>query len=121
MQGYSNGARLQKLLLKYALGGQLKDDVILCNTAPQTSPTLCSILGRLQATALSLSPSLSTHKMLRGNGEDKKKLSKKKAGSGHLLDTAVGCSDMVLLDPLTVDNMVKNLQERYKAGDIYVS
>lgn len=70
---------------------------------------------------LSLSLSLSIHKMLRGNGEDKKKLSKKKAGSGHLLDAAVGCSDMVLLDPLTVDNMVKNLQERYKAGDIYVS
>ena len=56
------------------------------------------------------------------NEEDKKKLSKKKTtGSGHLLDTSVGCSDMVLLDPLTVENMVKNLQDRYKAGEIYVS
>ena len=56
------------------------------------------------------------------NEEDKKKLSKKKTtGSGHLLDTSVGCSDMALLDPLTVENMVKNLQDRYKAGEIYVS
>ncbi|XP_019849639.1 PREDICTED: unconventional myosin-Ia [Amphimedon queenslandica] len=55
------------------------------------------------------------------NEEDKKKLSKKKktTGSGHLLDTSVGCSDMVLLDPLTVENMVQNLQERYRAGEIY--
>lgn len=92
---------------------------LLCSS---NQPHLVQYFGAFASQCfISLSLSLSTHKMLRGNGEDKKKLSKKKAGSGHLLDTAVGCSDMVLLDPLTVDNMVKNLQERYKAGDIYVS
>ena len=50
----------------------------------------------------------------------KKGLTKSK-GSGHLLDTIIGCSDMVLLDPLTVENMAKNLRERHNVGEIYVS
>ena len=41
-------------------------------------------------------------------------------GSGHLLDDMVGCSDMVLLDPITTDNLVDNLRKRYQAGEIYV-
>lgn len=53
--------------------------------------------------------------------DDKNNKKYQRKGSGHLLDTVVGCSDMVLLDPLTVENIVKNLKDRFNAGEIYVS
>ena len=55
----------------------------------------------------------------KGTDDSNKKYHRK--GSGYLLDTVVGCSDMVLLDPLTVENIVKNLKDRFNAGEIYVS
>ena len=53
--------------------------------------------------------------------DDKNNKKNPRKGSNHLLDTVVGCSDMVLLDPLTVENIVKNLRDRFNAGEIYVS
>ena len=53
--------------------------------------------------------------------DDKNNKKSPRKGSSHLLDTVVGCSDMVLLDPLTVENIVKNLRDRFNAGEIYVS
>nr|WEL12768.1 myosin class I D [Halisarca dujardinii] len=36
-----------------------------------------------------------------------------------LLDEIVGCGDMVLLDPITMDTVVKNLKQRYLAKEFY--
>ena len=41
--------------------------------------------------------------------------------SSYSLESMVGCSDMVLLDPLTEKSLVHNLKVRYDAGEIYVS
>lgn len=38
-----------------------------------------------------------------------------------VLDEEVGRGDMVLLDPITEDNILENLKKRYTAGEIYVS
>lgn len=48
-------------------------------------------------------------------------VSPRKEQYSHLLDEMVGCGDMVLLEPLTEDNIIENLKKRYTAGDIYVS
>ena len=47
-------------------------------------------------------------------------VSPRKEQYSHLLDEMVGCGDMVLLEPLTEDNIIENLKKRYAAGDIYV-
>lgn len=47
-------------------------------------------------------------------------VSPRKEQYSHLLDEMVGCGDMVLLEPLTEDNIIENLKKRYTAGDIYV-
>jgi myosin-1 len=36
-----------------------------------------------------------------------------------LLDEIVGCGDMVLLDPITMDTVVDNLKQRYRAREFY--
>lgn len=38
-----------------------------------------------------------------------------------LLDEIVGCGDMVLLDPITMETVLCNLKQRYQAREIYVS
>ena len=38
-----------------------------------------------------------------------------------LLDEIVGCGDMVLLDPITMETVLHNLKQRYQAKEIYVS
>lgn len=38
-----------------------------------------------------------------------------------LLDEMVGKGDMVLLDPITEDAIIENLEKRYTAEEIYVS
>ena len=38
-----------------------------------------------------------------------------------LLDEIVGCGDMVLLDPITIETVLRNLKLRYQAKEIYVS
>ena len=48
-------------------------------------------------------------------------VSPRKEQYSHLLDEMVGCGDMVLLEPLTEDNIIENLKKRYTTGDIYVS
>lgn len=48
-------------------------------------------------------------------------MSPRKEQYSHLLDETVGCGDMVLLDPLTEENMIENLKRRYSSGEIYVS
>ena len=48
-------------------------------------------------------------------------VSPRKEQYSHLLDEMVGCGDMVLLEPLTEENIIENLRKRYTAGDIYVS
>lgn len=45
----------------------------------------------------------------------------KKLRYSHLLDEMVGCGDMVLLEPLTEENLLDNLKTRYDSGEIYVS
>ena len=47
-------------------------------------------------------------------------VSPRKEQYSHLLDEMVGCGDMVLLEPLTEENIIENLKKRYAAGDIYV-
>lgn len=47
-------------------------------------------------------------------------VSPRKEQYSHLLDEMVGCGDMVLLEPLTEENIMENLKKRYAAGDIYV-
>ena len=47
-------------------------------------------------------------------------VSPRKEQYSHLLDEMVGCGDMVLLEPLTEENIIENLRKRYTAGDIYV-
>ena len=47
-------------------------------------------------------------------------VSPRKEQYSHLLDEMVGCGDMVLLEPLTEENIIENLKKRYSAGDIYV-
>ena len=47
-------------------------------------------------------------------------VSPRKEQYSHLLDEMIGCGDMVLLEPLTEDNIIENLKKRYTAGDIYV-
>ncbi len=37
------------------------------------------------------------------------------------MDSNIGVSDMVLLDPLTEDSLVENLKIRFQAENIYVS
>ena len=59
-----------------------------------------------------------------GEGTNDNKLrrivSPRKEQYSHLLDEMVGCGDMVLLEPLTEENIIENLKKRYAAGDIYV-
>ena len=50
-----------------------------------------------------------------------KHLAAKSLRYSHLLDEMVGCGDMVLLEPLTEENLVENLKLRYNSGEIYVS
>jgi len=43
------------------------------------------------------------------------------ARKGHsLLDSMIGVGDAVLLEPLTEDKFLENLQERFQHDDIYV-
>ena len=51
----------------------------------------------------------------------RRSVSPRKEQYSHLLDEVVGCGDMVLLEPLTEENIIENLRKRYEAGDIYVS
>ena len=50
-----------------------------------------------------------------------KKSASSHSTSSYSLESTVGCVDMVLLDPLTEDNLVDNLKQRYDTGEIYVS
>lgn len=65
------------------------------------------------------------HKLVRrsslGKGSKKRRMSKKKYDGRSIMDDMVGVSDMVLLDPLTEDKLVENLEKRFNAGEIYVS
>ncbi len=66
------------------------------------------------------------HKLVRrsslGKGSKKRRMSKKKYDAGRsIMDDMAGVSDMVLLDPLTEDKLMENLEKRFKAGEIYVS
>lgn len=67
----------------------------------------------------------SSHKLVRrsslGKGSKKRRLSKKKYDSSSMMVDIIGVSDMVLLDPLTEDALMQNLEKRFKAGEIYVS
>ena len=67
-------------------------------------------------------PEASGGKQIRGNigGAVTDKKEDKRKSSVHLLDNKVGCSDMVLLDPLSEDSLIKNLKARFNAGEIYV-
>lgn len=51
----------------------------------------------------------------------RRSVSPRKEQYSHLLDETVGRGDMVLLEPLTEEGLIENLQLRYKAGEIYVS
>lgn len=42
-------------------------------------------------------------------------------GTVAMLDNTVGVSDMCLLDPLSEDAIIENLQTRFRHGQIYVS
>lgn len=53
-----------------------------------------------------------------GNGGDG---GAKRLRYSHLLEEMVGCGDMVLLEPLTEENLLQNLKTRYENGEIYVS
>lgn len=65
------------------------------------------------------------HKLVRrsslGKGSKKRRMSKKKYDGRNIMDDMVGVSDMVLLDPLTEDKLMENIEKRFKAGEIYVS
>lgn len=65
----------------------------------------------------------SSHKLVRrsslGKGSKKRRLSKKKYDSSSMMVDIIGVSDMVLLDPLTEDALMQNLEKRFKAGEIY--
>ncbi len=54
-------------------------------------------------------------------GKGSRPMSPRKEQYTHLLDETVGCGDMVLLDPLTEENMIENLKRRYRSEEIYVS
>ena len=66
---------------------------------------------------------------VRNKAEKKMKKTSENGGGGgarslrysHLLEEMVGCGDMVLLEPLTEDNLLQNLKTRYESGEIYVS
>ena len=60
-------------------------------------------------------PSESEHKGM------KRSVSPRKEQYMSLLDEMVGQGDMVLLDPITEDSILHNLNKRYAAGEIYVS
>ena len=62
---------------------------------------------------------------LKQSGKDggkslKRSVSPRKEQYTSLLDEVAGRGDMVLLDPITEDNVVNNLKKRYEAGEIYV-
>lgn len=57
----------------------------------------------------------------KGSKRKRRPSSKKKYDGRSVMDDMVGVSDMVLLDPLTEDALVENLEKRFKAGEIYVS
>lgn len=63
------------------------------------------------------------HKLVRRSslGKGSKKRRQKKHEGRSIMDDTVGVSDMVLLDPLTEDKLMENLEKRFKAGEIYVS
>ena len=65
------------------------------------------------------------HKLVRrsslGKGSKKRRMSKKNYDGRSIMDDTVGVSDMVLLDPLTEDKLMENLEKRFRAGEIYVS
>ena len=65
------------------------------------------------------------HKLVRrsslGKGSKKRRMSKKKCEGRSVMSDMVGVSDMVLLDPLTEDKLMENLEQRFNAGEIYVS
>ncbi len=42
------------------------------------------------------------------------------ATMSSMLDSIVGVGDMVLLEPITEDNLIENLRKRLKAKSIYV-
>ena len=59
-----------------------------------------------------------------GKGEEKslrRSISPRKEQYMSLLDEMVGQGDMVLLDPITEDSILQNLNKRFVAGEIYVS
>ena len=37
-----------------------------------------------------------------------------------IFEAIVGVGDMVLLDPMTEENLLENIRKRFDAGDIYV-
>ena len=51
----------------------------------------------------------------------RRSVSPRKEQYSSLLDEMVGKGDMVLLDPITEDAIIENLEKRYTAGEIYVS
>lgn len=57
----------------------------------------------------------------RNTGGSKNVNRSEKTKSAHIMENVVGCTDMVLLDPLHEDNLIKNLRMRFNAGEIYVS
>ncbi len=59
-----------------------------------------------------------------GKGDEKvlqRSVSPRKEQYMSLLDEMAGQGDMVLLDPITEDSILQNLNKRYTAGEIYVS
>ena len=42
-------------------------------------------------------------------------------GTSSLLDGTIGVGDAVLIEPLTEDNFVENIQLRFEHDNIYVS
>ena len=64
---------------------------------------------------------MSKHSFLRPNvGAAKNVNRSEKTKSTHIMDNVVGCTDMVLLDPLDEDSVIKNLKARFNAGEVYV-
>lgn len=55
----------------------------------------------------------------KGDGDNNTEV--KRLRYSHLLEGMIGCGDMVLLEPLTEENLLENLRMRYEAGEIYVS
>ena len=51
----------------------------------------------------------------------RRQVSPRQGQYSHLLDETIGCGDIVLLDPLTEDNLIENVRKRYNSGEIYVS